>query len=386
MSAVEASPDRSHQHEFNGVEGLVQLFGKRESGDKIKYKTSFLYLDDSEECERHTDTLTWYESRKPPRTEHRLYYSQSNVTEKFQEGDLVIFCKRTDGTVMLIAARQGSGAERELLWLFSLSLENLQKVEYQDLSIEKIRLDFTSKLILEELGIEAIQPDNNLLDEMLRDFNGNLPSTKIFSEYARFQSGIGSSVDAPDLVLISWINREEELFRAFEKHLVTIRLQQGFGEKNDDVDAFIQFSLSVHNRRKARMGKSFELHLEHVFTEHKLSFSHGKPTERKRTPDFMFPGIEQYKDGSFPTERLTMLGAKSTCKERWAQVLNEADRIEHKHLITLERGISEDQTAEMESSKLQLVVPTEVQKTYTKKQQTWLMNLQDFIGLVKSRQ
>lgn len=386
MSAVEVSPDRSHQHEFNGVEGLVKLFGKRENGDKIRYKTTFLYLDDSEEYERHTDALTWYESRKPPRTEHRLYYTQSNVTEKFHEGDLVIFGKRTDGTVMLIAAKQGSGAEQELLWLFSLSPQNLQRVEYQDLSTEKARLDFTSRLILEELGIEAIRPDNNLLGEMLHDFNGNLPPTKVFSDYARLHSGVGSSMDSPDLALISWISKEEELFRAFEKYLVTIRLQEGFGKNNDDVDAFIQFSLSVHNRRKARMGKSFELHLAYVFIEHKLSFSHGKATERKRTPDFIFPGIEQYRDAGFPSERLTMLGAKSTCKERWAQVLNEADRIKRKHLVTLERGITEDQTAEMESSMLQLVVPTEIQKTYTEKQQTWLMNLEDFIDSVKSKQ
>lgn len=45
----------------------------------------------------------------------------------------------------------------------------------------------------------------------------------------------------------------------------------------------------------------------------------------------------------------TMLGVKSTCKDRWRQVLSEAKRIDNKHLATLEPGISENQTAEMQA-------------------------------------
>jgi hypothetical protein len=33
-----------------------------------------------------------------------------------------------------------------------------------------------------------------------------------------------------------------------------------------------------------------------------------------------------------------MLGSKSTLKDRWRQVLDEADRITHKHLLTLSRA------------------------------------------------
>ena len=63
--------------------------------------------------------------------------------------------------------------------------------------------------------------------------------------------------------------------------------------------------------------------------------------------------------------RLTMLGAKSTCKDRWRQVLAEAEKISRKHLLTLEPGISEPQTHQMEASSLQLVVPQPVQGSYT---------------------
>ena len=42
-----------------------------------------------------------------------------------------------------------------------------------------------------------------------------------------------------------------------------------------------------------------------------------------------------------------MLGAKSTCKDRWRQVLAEDEKISRKHLLTLEPGISEPQTHQM---------------------------------------
>lgn len=81
-----------------------------------------------------------------------------------------------------------------------------------------------------------------------------------------------------------------------------------------------------------------------------------------------------------------MLGAKSSCKERWTQVLREADKITTKHLLTLEPGISESQTAEMQRSRLQLVLPRSLHATYSARQRTWLMDVVGFIGAVKSIQ
>lgn len=81
-----------------------------------------------------------------------------------------------------------------------------------------------------------------------------------------------------------------------------------------------------------------------------------------------------------------MLGVKSTCKDRWRQVLSEADRIEKKHLLTLEAAISTNQTDEMKSKQLQLVVPEKIHKSFTKNQQEWLLDIQTFIETVKLKQ
>jgi len=161
------------------------------------------------------------------------------------------------------------------------------------------------------------------------------------------------------------------------------RLRQGFGE---DVDAFINFSLSVQNRRKSRVGHALENHLEQVFREHNISCSRGKMTENRAKPDFVFPSITHYHDADFPAIRLTMLGVKSTCKDRWRQVLAEAARIEKKHLFTLEPGISENQTNEMAENKLTLVLPRSLHNSYKPAQQASLMQLEHFIELSRERQ
>lgn len=81
-----------------------------------------------------------------------------------------------------------------------------------------------------------------------------------------------------------------------------------------------------------------------------------------------------------------MLASKTTCKDRWRQILSEAKRIKKKHLFTLEPSISENQTQEMKSNDLTLVLPNEIKATYTINQQQDIMNLKDFLLLVRTRQ
>lgn len=66
-------------------------------------------------------------------------------------------------------------------------------------------------------------------------------------------------------------------------------------------------------------------------------------------------------------------------------MLAEADRIERKHLLTLEAAISTSQTNEMQAKKLQLVLPRGLSATYTEEQQSWLMDLSSFTALVRER-
>jgi hypothetical protein len=182
---------------------------------------------------------------------------------------------------------------------------------------------------------------------------------------------------------MAWMEREEILFRTLEKHLLADRLSKGF---TNDVEGFLEFSLSVQNRRKSRVGRALENHLEIVFSENKIRYQRTAVTEGKSRPDFLFPGGQEYKDPSFDPLRLTMLGVKTTCKDRWRQVLVEAHRIERKHLLTLEAAISKNQTDEMQAQRLQLVVPRSLHSTYSAGQMNELIDLAEFTRLVGRRQ
>ena len=65
--------------------------------------------------------------------------------------------------------------------------------------------------------------------------------------------------------------------------------------------------------------------------------------------------------------------------------MSEAERIKQKHLLTLEPGISQNQTSEMQAHNLQLVIPKPIHSTYSDTQQNWLMSLSTFIDYVRKK-
>ena len=83
---------------------------------------------------------------------------------------------------------------------------------------------------------------------------------------------------------------------------------------------------------------------------------------------------------------MTFLGSKTTCKDRWRQVLNEANRIPNKHLFTLQMGISENQLQEMKDEHLTLVVPKSNINSFSKKYHDIIMALSSYIQLVQNKQ
>ncbi|MBX3069094.1 MAG: hypothetical protein KF883_01200 [Thermomicrobiales bacterium] len=387
LSAVEADPGTSNQHEFNGVADLRRILGTPDQVRRFPAKLVYLSDNDPDPVVEDAD-LTWYDSRRnqPKRSpEWRLYFPGTSVTSCASPGDLLVLGRRPDDTILLVIAGAESTVANQLLWLF-----NLEEIDghpgfsvREELESEHDRLNLTSRVLLESLGIVVEVSEESYLDRILESFPDGLPTTEEFSAFAREAAGEMDVSNEPDVTLVAWMDKEEILFRTFEHHLILDRLNAGFDE---DVDGFMQFSLSVQNRRKSRVGNAFEHHVAAVFENLGVLFSRRQVTENRSRPDFLFPGVDMYRDPAFPQHRLTMLGAKSTCKDRWRQVLSEANRIPRKHLLTLEPAISQNQTDQMIANGLQLVVPNSLKATYTQGQQDWLMDLQSFISLVKERQ
>jgi hypothetical protein len=390
LSAVEADVIHSNQHEFNGVDGLKKILG--EPTDKEKYDATFLYLSDDDEPISETGFLTWYDARQKARIErgvnrweYRLYFPTNLVSQCAAASDLLVIAKLPGKGLLAIVAENGSTISRQIAWLFGFSDDESHPgfSVREELETDQDRIEFASRFILESIGITVETSEGTWLDEMLTRFKGTFPKTRDFSAFARQTLKDMTPKDGHDQVLMAWMEREEILFRTLERHIIAERLSKGF---DNDVDGFIAFSLSVQNRRKSRVGLALENHLEVVFSDCGICYSRAAVTENRSKPDFIFPGHAQYHNQDFNPAYLTMLGVKSTCKDRWRQVLAEAARVERKHLLTLEAAISPNQTDEMQSKNLQLVLPKKLHETYMPSQQAWLMDFSEFTQLVLHKQ
>lgn len=80
-----------------------------------------------------------------------------------------------------------------------------------------------------------------------------------------------------------------------------------------------------------------------------------------------------------------MLGVKTTCRDRWRQIISEAKQIDDKHLVTLESPIGPAQTDEMRDHRIHLAVPDPLNEPYKPEQRQRLMGVDDFVTVAKER-
>lgn len=389
LSAVEADQACSNQHEYNATKKMLDFMGRPD--EKTRLDARFLYLNDDESDPITDDAfLTLYDSRKDQKhrsAEYRFYFPTTNVSLNTAEGDLLVIARRRDGGLLVVVAERGSTIERQIRWLFGFSEASHPGFSVKsELETEQDRIGFAARIVLEQIGIETEDEAPNFLDQMLAKFGGAFPSTLLFSSYARSTLPDVSALDAPDNAVMAWMEREEILFRTLEKHLLAEKMRTLIQAAGNDPEPIMKIAQSAFQRRKSRAGSALENHLEQVFTASGVTYSRTAVTEKNLKPDFIFPGISEYRNPAFPANRLTMLASKTTSKDRWRQILNEAARIPLKHLITLEPSISENQTEEMKAESVQLIIPSSLHDTYTVAQQSWLMNISGFLQWAKDRQ
>lgn len=384
LSQVDVNPTSSNQHEINAGR-MRKVFGDARI-DNIP--TTFAYLSDDDSPIFDRGFTTWYDCRaKNPnrRPEYRLYYNDNESINRARQGDLTIIGLTEDAEALILFAPSESIIGSQLRWLFGI--EGIGESGLRPVSSANVRVTSIAADILELVGIKISIPQSaeNYLDAMIQRFGESFPKGSDFTDFCISTIDDLDWLNEPDAGLVACYNREEMLFRVFERHLLERDLAPLMKDPLD-VDGVLKTTMSTFQRRKSRAGTAFENHLARLFEAQDISFSAQCYTEGKSKPDFIFPCINAYKNPAFPTTRLTMLGAKTTIKERWRQVLDEANRIEEKHLVTLEPAVSEDYTRAMREDKLQLVVPKGIFSTYTAKQQTWLMSVEQFCDMVKSRQ
>nr|DAS16073.1 MAG TPA: EcoRII C terminal [Caudoviricetes sp.] len=186
----------------------------------------------------------------------------------------------------------------------------------------------------------------------------------------------------PDSDLLKWIEAEFQLFKEFENDRYATRIRTPFAS----VEELVEAANTILNRRKSRAGKSLEHHLSEMFSTFDVAYQTQVVTEGNKKPDFVFPGSEAYHNPRFDADKLIVMAAKTTCKDRWRQILNEADRVRTKHLFTLQQGISANQLSEMYEYNVCLVVPKPYITSFPQEYRGRILSLGDFIGQVRANQ
>ncbi len=263
-----------------------------------------------------------------------------------------------------------------------------------DEDIEEFFADFnmssneTNCLIEKHITVTAEDKLLQCFKLYLSTLNVDFPTTIDLATNARncykksFNIRPAQIITNPDNELLNWLNAEYQLFKTIENDRYGERIKTPFVT----VEELVECANIILNRRKSRAGKSLEHHLSEVFANFNLRYQTQVVTEGNKCPDFIFPDTVSYGNMQYPVDKLICLASKTTCKDRWRQILNEADRIKVKHLFTLQQGISMNQLAEMYKYNVRLVVPKPYLNSFPKEYRDKIFTLNGFIGHVKTIQ
>lgn len=354
--------------------------GGHQSGILISKTASEMFWTDKEMKENHilkkygrirwqddydTDcTYTWYESKKELRITG-FGRGKSPLRAEFT-GALFVLIKDSDADYQGYILNTDDDIEQFLDTFGITPAETNRPIE-----INRVNPEIREKKAIDDF-IDTLRVDFPASAEMSR-------AARMIQYQVYLNRPL--AIKDPDSILLRWTDQEYTLFRAIEHARYGDIVSRGF----ESVDDFVIMANQVLNRRKSRAGKSLEHHLSAIFDENKIIYTAQAVTEGNKKPDFLFPSQEAYHNTAFPVEKLCTLAAKTTCKDRWRQILNEANRLrdDNKYLCTMQQGITAAQMDEMQAEKVILVVPKAYHSAYPKEKRDRIWTLGEFVKYVK---
>ncbi|HEX4310251.1 MAG TPA: type II restriction endonuclease [Acidobacteriaceae bacterium] len=229
--------------------------------------------------------------------------------------------------------------------------------ESEDECVERAFGEFVEGLVAFPPGQVFSQTTHRTLDDCVRGFA---------------QRDLDSS-------LTKLMESEYRLFKMAERSLCTAEVRRLFR----DIDDFLTVAATVMNRRKSRAGRSLENHVSALLVRRQIPHVM-RPNAIDGKPDVVIPSVEAYLNLDWPTERLYVIGLKTTCKDRWRQILNEARRVQRKYILTTQPGISANQLQEMHEAGVSLVVPESLHREYPRGTQIQILSLEEFASRVET--
>jgi hypothetical protein len=228
------------------------------------------------------------------------------------------------------------------------------------------------------------ESENQCLNRLFTGFVAGLegfPEVRVFSNATRdallrcVQDFQGLSSDDR---IVRMVHEEYTLYRMVEQKVWQPRIRDVF----QSIEEFLSTAQSLIQARKSRAGRSLENHVEAVLSDEQIPFQMRQIVDGTR-PDIVIPDKASYDNLRYPKNKLLIVGVKHTCKDRWRQVLNEAPRVPHKYIFTMQHGISSMQLDEMFKSRISLIVPSPLHKEYPRSYRERLMSLDQFIAHAK---
>lgn len=365
LSAVETRPDRSHQHEIHAgrLRQALGLPAGRTTGRLLLHihtRDGQLVLGE--------DDYTVYDSRErnPTRAaEWRLYYATGEFSRYSGPGDLLVLYRPEGGNALqAVVAAAGSAVESRLLELLNLGkdfdFETFQIIE-APLPTPREAVEAGSDLTIWATDEAIVEPDTGYRHPIVGDAidDGDVPTTLAMAAAAVDVLGHVSAGMNSDDYLSALLAAETSLYFQIEESVQRVRLG-AIIQNEGSVAEVLDWAMAIHQSRRSRRGQSLQHHFRRLLENSALSYTAQCTTEPGETPDFVIPSCEAYHDAAYPTDRLRMVACKSTSRERWRQVLNEAARISPKHLLTLDAGLTDLTIGQMHQAALRPHAPRQV--------------------------
>jgi type II restriction enzyme len=367
ITANDAGSTGAHQSGFHIPKNSWRLFFDEE-GVKGTIKDKFITIKWQNEFE--TDSRFIYYGAKT-RNEYRLtrfgrgfpFLNDENI------GDVLIICKKSDDYYEAFVLSHDEEIDGFLNNL------NISSTDINGIIPKQNELSSEDKIL-------------NCFSEYIKTLKTDFPSTYELAFNSRncYINSFGTTKlliqNNPDREILNWLNTEFNLFKTIENDRYDNILKTHFSSVED----LISTANTILNRRKSRAGKSLEHHLSEIFNNFDIKYSTQSVTEDNKKPDFLFPDLDSYHNPHFDNKKLITLASKTTCKDRWRQILNESDKIKTKHLFTLQQGISKNQLQEMYKYDVCLVVPKPYLKSFPEEFRDKILTLDNFVKHVKDSQ
>ncbi|MDB4863540.1 type II restriction endonuclease [Pirellulaceae bacterium] len=155
---------------------------------------------------------------------------------------------------------------------------------------------------------------------------------------------------------------QEEIYKSFlsyENKIGSEILQRELElSKTDLFERLKAFFMSCSQSRKSRAGSAFEFIVKEMFGKLNYPFSEQVKAENARL-DFVLPSADHFEKQPLDSIIVTV---KRTLKERWKQIVSEANKGYGFFLVTMDKEKTKSEISEMETKKVYMVVPKKIKE------------------------